>query len=326
MRQQLFDTGAFAHRGGLFPRTLGENAPAGRLFDPAPFARRPSTAAGVSSVMGSTQTATQPKMFMTPTEIHAGWQPLDADREDSYEYGSGTYEGTYQGKSWDTGQTHPGTYRNQTREGTMELSSASAGRQDRRYPGIHSGPGGEDTGTIRRNRSGGKYRLYNRGNAESGVESDEQLWDRKLSEAQNEYGRHGQHEDRDSDPLFRGGRGGGTMGSYEGQPTWRPGDAGPSTTAWDRHDARVNSWEERRAEARYDQGESLYDSIASEGVHGPIRLGQEIGSMGKPQIVGGHHRLASATDAAPNRFVPVLHDQSIWSARDEASKGGYPYS
>jgi hypothetical protein len=316
MRQQLFDTAAYAHRGGRSSPALLQPAP-GRLFDPAPFAAtRPATAQSVSNTMGGTQQ----KMFMTPREIHAGWSPLDADREASYE--GGTYEGSYQPKSWDTGNTMPGTYRNTESTGTLPLATAGYTQQQRRVPGIHSGEGGDDTGTIRRTRGGGKYRLYGRG--QDDTESDEQLWDRKLEESQ-EFGKHGQHEDAASDPLHRGGRGSSTMGTYQGEPTGAS-QGTPSDSAYDRHYARENSWENRRQEARYDQGESLYDSIASEGVRGPIRLGQEIGSMGKPQIVGGHHRLAAATNIDPHRLVPVLHDWSIHSARQEASRGGYPYA
>lgn len=280
MRQQLFDTAAYAHRGG-------QTSPApmvptmGRLFDTSPFAaKRPATAAAVSDVRGGTQ----PKMFMTPREIHAGWSPLDGDREDSYDSGGGSWQGSsaFTGREYNS-QGEPNSYYDDTSGG------------------------------------GAKYRRNT-----SGIESDEQLWDRKLEESQ-EFSKHGQYEDADSDPLHRGGRGGSTMGSYQGAPTGAS-QGTPSDSAWDRHYSREGSWENRRQEARYDQGESLYDSIRSEGVRGPIRLGQQIGSMGKPQVVGGHHRLAAATDINPNRLVPVLHDWDIHSAREQAKQGGYPYS
>lgn len=282
MRQQLFDTAAYAHRGGPAPTPLMD-AP-GRLFDTAPFAaRRPATAESVSSVMGGTQH----KMFMTPTEIHAGWQPLDGDREESGDWGEST-------GSWDlTGR-----------------SRNDAG----------------DMNTFRTYAEGGAPQ-YKR--ATSGVESDEDLWSRKLDEA-HEYGVHGQYgedsasEGRSQDPLFKGGAGGGTMGSYEGGPTG--GWTNPSDSQWDRHYERADSWEQKRQDARSGSGESLADSVRNEGVRGPIRLGSQIGSMGKPQIVGGHHRLAAATAYGSDKLVPVLHDWSIHSARDEAKRGGYPYA
>jgi len=289
MRQQLFDTAAFAHRGGMAPRDL---IPAeGRLFDPAAFpGNRPSTAEGVRSVMGGRQmgTITQPKMFMTPTEIHAGWSPLDGDRMESYDEGSwGRGSSQYTKREYNS-QGEPNSYYDDTTGG------------------------------------GAKYRRNT-----SGMESDEQLWDRKLDEA-HEYGVHGQYGEfgsenggRSQDPLFRGAHS--TMGPYMGSASVRTGASEPSTTAWDRHYDREASWDNRR-EAQYDTGSSLAESIRDEGVRGPIRLGQQIGSMGKPQIVGGHHRLAAATHYAPNRLVPVLHDWSIQSARDEAKRGGYPYA
>ena len=143
MRQQLFDTAAFAHRGGMAPRDL---IPAeGRLFDPAAFpGNRPSTAEGVRSVMGGRQmgTITQPKMFMTPTEIHAGWSPLDGDRMESYDEGSwGRGSSQYTKREYNS-QGEPNSYYDDTTGG------------------------------------GAKYRRNT-----SGMESDEQLWDRKLDEA-----------------------------------------------------------------------------------------------------------------------------------------------
>lgn len=303
-RNTLFDPNFYAHRGQTSSAPLTPTM--GRLFDPNLFNRpKPVADPAERPAMASPQM----KMFMTPKEIHAGWSPLDGDREESWG-GDGTYEGTYSPKSWETGNTWA------TGVGTTQAN--------RRNYGTHSGPGGGDSGTIRRDRRGGKVRLYDRGQ-EGGTEDDEQLWARKLDEAQ-EFSKHGQHEDADSDPLYGRGRGTGTMGSYQGAPTGNSRTNGPSTTAMERHDERADSWENRRQEARYDQGESLYDSIRAEGVKGPIRLGSEIGSMGKPQIVGGHHRLAAATEAAPDRLVPVLHDQNIWAAREQASKGGYPYS
>jgi hypothetical protein len=305
-RNTLFDPNFYAHRGQTSSAPLTPTM--GRLFDPNMFNRpKPIADPAQRPAMASPQM----KMFMTPREIHEGWSPLDGDREDSWG-GDGTYEGTYSPKSWETGHTWD------TGVGTTQAN--------RRNYGTHSGPGGGDSGTIRRDRRGGKVRLYDRGQ-EGGTEDDEQLWARKLDEAQ-EYGAHGQHEDKGSDPLYAGGGGGRTMGSYEGYPTQRTGHSNsePSDSAWDRHYEREAAWNQRREDQHGNYGQSLYDSIREEGVKGPIRLGQEIGSMGKPQIVGGHHRLAAATEAAPNRLVPVLHDKNIWSARDQASKGGYPYS
>ena len=69
-------------------------------------------------------------------------------------------------------------------------------------------------------------------------------------------------------------------------------------------------------------------SIDESGVKSPIRLGQQKGSEGKRQIVGGHHRLASATDIDDKQLVPVLPDDhksfgaspADGSAVDQASR------
>lgn len=275
-QQSLFDDSSFRQP---------PQAATGHLFDPAPYSpapSRPSTPGHVGRVTGGEQL----KMFMTPREIHAGWQPLDADREDN-DYGGGTFRGTYRSKSWDTGETRP-----KADQGSWDT------REQRRDRGIHSGPGGADSGTIDRTRGGGKYRVYNR-NQGGGMESDEDLWARKLEESQ-EFDRHGQHGyygDAKADPLH----------GMHRSSSFSSSSSGDGNDGWG-------------------GGESLYDSIASQGVMGPIRLGSETGDMGKPQIVGGHHRLAAATEAAPDRLVPVLHDKNIWAARDQSASGGYPYS
>lgn len=250
------------------------------------------TSAPPTSTAGQNGRGEQLKMFMTPREIHAQYQPLDADRQESWE--GGTYQGTYQEKSWDTGDTRP----------RADAGSWST-TEERRNRGVHTGPGGNDSGTIERTRGGGKYRLYDR-NQGGQQESDDELWDRKLEEAQ-EFGRHGQH----------GEYGGGARADPLRAAHETSSSSSSSSSSGGSYGSRGN--------------ESLYDSIAEKGVMGPIRLGQERGSMGKPQVVGGHHRLAAATDIDRDRLVPVLHDESIYDAqgggRRHSSTGiGYPYS
>ena len=86
---------------------------------------------------------------------------------------------------------------------------------------------------------------------------------------------------------------------------------------------------ERKLDESWDDG--LHVSIDESGVKSPIRLGQQKGSEGKRQIVGGHHRLASATDIDDQQLVPVLHDESFGSAlrggqQWRKSREGYPYT
>lgn len=72
-------------------------------------------------------------------------------------------------------------------------------------------------------------------------------------------------------------------------------------------------WDQKYDEAMYDKyvhgpyGEiSLADSIEQEGVKHPALLGpyKSPGRTGKPQVVGGHHRIAAAND---DSFIPVIH-------------------
>ena len=310
-QQSMFDSDAY--RAAPAPaRTL---EPSGKLFDTSPYEtqqatpapKRPSTSEHVSRTTGGEQL----KMFMTPKEVHAGWAPLDADRKENWDEG-GTYEGTYEPKSWDTGDTYPSDVNN---AGTHTYAVA-----ERRYPGIQSGPGGNDAGTIRRTRGGGKYRLYDRGSGNTGQESDDDLWERKVEEASSwgRTGQHGEYGQRDPAKAHESG----TLGSFKGQPTGLKANGGGqvSDTAWDRHFARENAHEEKRHEQRMAQedahtNETLYDSIAREGVKAPIHLGRQVGSMGKPQIVGGHHRLAVATDVDSDKLIPVMHHETIYDAQ-----------
>ena len=43
----------------------------------------------------------------------------------------------------------------------------------------------------------------------------------------------------------------------------------------------------------------------------PVHLGTQFGSQGKPQIVGGHHRIAAALETRPDDLIPVVHHEDI---------------
>lgn len=105
--------------------------------------------------------------------------------------------------------------------------------------------------------------------------------------------------------------------SSDGQQRWRR-----EARAQDRRDWRTRPetddqlWERKLDEA-HDDG--LYDSVASEGVRHPIRLGRSRNQNDDLEVVGGHHRLAAATDIDPHRLVPVLHDENFRSAKMSSS-------
>lgn len=71
----------------------------------------------------------------------------------------------------------------------------------------------------------------------------------------------------------------------------------------------------------YDQ--TLHQSVRADGVEHPVWLSENPGSSGKPQVAGGHHRIAAAHHIAPDGLVPVLHAKTVGDAM--RSKEGYGY-
>src|SRR5262245_11313378 len=57
-------------------------------------------------------------------------------------------------------------------------------------------------------------------------------------------------------------------------------------------------WYRKLRESKYpeDEGPSLHESIAAEGVHVPLHLSLQFGSEGKRVVVEGQHRLAAQHD------------------------------
>jgi len=250
----------------------------------------------------------QLKMFMTPSEIHAGWQPLDADREVESEGEARTYSGS---EPWTKGSGYHEVFR-----------------------APHTGAKPRADWLL---RSQGGTSFHDR------PESDEELWNRKTEEAYS----YGRRTDSPEEVRSIGGQSsrwtGGSMHEHKMTGT----EDLTSAQFQERHWAQRN--QQRRADAGlshtehptyHTQGSESYvervpgvtlgESIEAEGVHSPVRLGRTIGSMGKPEIVGGHHRLAVATHLAAVRsseqFLPVLHHESIQEARSEPPQGAYKYT
>lgn len=218
----------------------------------------------------------QLKMFMTPAEIHAGYQPLDADREMSGDYDRASYSGS---DTWTKG----------------------AGYHEINRPTHTGGPQRRDW--AERTTGGGRLT--------EATETDDQLWDRKLDEAQS-YGQR-----------TAGGSGVRMIGQKSSH--WSGGSYYPATGS-------QSSYESPERYTPGEPGMTLHESIGEHGVQSPVRLGSEIGSQGKPQIVGGHHRLASATEHASwggmkgEQFIPVLHHKNISEARSDPTQRAFKYS
>jgi hypothetical protein len=138
-------------------------------------------------------------------------------------------------------------------------------------------------------------------------ESDDMLWDRKLYEAY-DSDEHPVHAKRGNSYTMRsattGGRPNQPMRTYSAEEYAQP----------------------RGAHFRHDETDSLGESIERTGVQKPIHLGRTVGSMGKPEIVGGHHRMAVMRNLNPDQLMPVLHHTDIHAARSKDMQkylGGY---
>ena len=87
---------------------------------------------------------------------------------------------------------------------------------------------------------------------------------------------------------------------------------------------------QRKADEADDYG--LRSEIEEEGVQKPVSLGTNIGSQGKPQVVGGHHRIATMADLDPDELMPVihikggLHDARMEGQRAKQGRGGWEYT
>lgn len=89
-------------------------------------------------------------------------------------------------------------------------------------------------------------------------------------------------------------------------------------TAWYGSDTYVPPHGERMSAGR----ETLHESVSKHGVTHPLSLGTggKLGLLGKPQIVGGHHRLAAQFDTDPDRHMPVLHYHSVMDAQNDPTR------
>jgi hypothetical protein len=231
----------------------------------------------------------QLKMFMTPAEIHAKYQPLDADRQDSYN---------------EEGRTGESTMRPRTTGGGMNSSRYEAGKVHE-YNGAGWGDYGNRTdgiSTVNVNQTAKLNKDFSR-RSQTMPETSSELWERKYEEA--EY---------DRTANINVPRTGGSSSSSNGSDSY----------PWVRPQRGSGSSSQpgfRKEEV------SLAEAIRTEGVKSPIRLGMQFGSEGKPQIVGGHHRLAVASSDRPNDYLPVLHDTDIESARSSKNRqAGYGYT
>src|SRR5262245_52200758 len=170
---------------------------------------------------------------------------------------------------------------------------------------------------IRRNYSllegDREERWVQRGNVEiDRPETNREFWARKGEEARmdpSEYAEtRGEHRHFDIDKVLE-----------RSSAPQAPSTA--STSAWEHHDWEQHAYLERKAD-EWHMEPSIHESVRSEGVQHPVWLatGQFSKTTGKPEILGGHHRIAAAYETAPDRYIPVTHAENIWTARMKVNK------
>jgi hypothetical protein len=70
----------------------------------------------------------------------------------------------------------------------------------------------------------------------------------------------------------------------------------------------ADTWQ-RKAQEANESG--LTESIHQHGVVYPVTLGDVPGLEGKPQITGGHHRIAGAEQAGGEQYLQVIHHRGL---------------
>lgn len=75
------------------------------------------------------------------------------------------------------------------------------------------------------------------------------------------------------------------------------------------------------ANPRDEFSETLFESVKRDGVKNPVSLQfKDLAVLGKPQILGGHHRLAVAHEYRPDEFVPVEHFEDTQAAKNSLGR------
>lgn len=232
-------------------------------------------------------------MFMTPRQILQHYQVLGGDREELGNFDPDWDEpATGRGRTWDfTGRP--------TRTG---------GRPN--ITGQRYTPSG--------NLQGGYFR-------QPGMETDEEVWSRKLAESQmdpDEYEEHRQGQARKFDWET----------ALERPSAPQPPSSSAGSSRWDSYEMHQDSYLGRKQSEFYERP-SLYESVRDQGVQMPVHLSTQFGDMGKPEIVGGHHRIAAALSARPDDYIPVLHHRDIheaqgprWNGSEDRAERSWKYT
>ena len=162
-------------------------------------------------------------------------------------------------------------------------------------------------------------------------ENDAEVWERKSTEAQmnpEEY-----HYTRMGQTPEKSGLDFDSLAGHSSYPRYpNTNETTSAVGEWEYREASyLQRKHEEKSNANYEKwnGPSIWDSVRQSGVQEPVHLGQQFGSQGKPEVVGGHHRIASAMDTRPNELIPVIHHEDINQAKSSsgaAAKAGFKYT
>jgi hypothetical protein len=238
-------------------------------------------------------------MFMTPKEITDKYQPLDGDRMEKNEH---DYYEHVRGGMGDTS----GTFRSHNTQGDPNYTRS----------GFSKPPRERDTTSP--------YK-YN-----PGEETDKELWSRKLEEskmpkADYMHAMGGTEQVRDMEPGYTDAAD--HVAYRDGYPEHKTGGTNTYEEAQESFDNRVADEHQGRIDDYYSGADTLHSKIKSEGVKKAVHLSQQRGMQGKPQIVGGHHRIAASMDIDSDSLIPVIHHRDFKDARSkDKATDPYPYN
>jgi hypothetical protein len=173
------------------------------------------------------------------------------------------------------------------------------------------------------------------------METDEQVWARKLDESQmdpDEYkDAHSPikgpgYQDSQATPSYE------TLMDRSSAPPagWQlkteTGKPSPGTDTRDMADYEQEAYvRDKQDDFRFARNnDSLYDKLRSDmapggpGFTGHVHLGSQFGGSNKQMVAGAHHRIAAMDEIDPDRLLPVVHSRTT----ADAKKGyaGLPYT
>jgi hypothetical protein len=232
-------------------------------------------------------------MFMSQREIMRDYQPLDGDRQETYQEREGE-----------------ATNRKFTTDGYPNRPIRA---NDRNAPWL------QRQGTA--GRTATHYRDFSR------PESDDEMMSRKLDESQMSYEEYA--DVHSGGPMRNATPSWGTIMAGDSAPQYQSGHTETFDNDAQEYGQRKVDEHYRNSPGHG----SLFDDLAhdmrpgGEGFRGVIHLATgQFGQSGKPSIAGAHHRIAAMGEIDPDRLLPVIHHNRMADARHGRSDENWPYT